>query len=252
MEDLGRVHGPQSAKLTPFELVHIVIPLAGVQSQIREYTNAIMQYRQGHLSLNGWPDCAPGANDKRMAKEFLLFLANYEFCKVRPAPHGDADEYYLPSAGIATTQALIDIPVSADPLTTAQQVQTMDVLADIERQRVQVNVLARPQQSRFRKDVLEASGGICVMTRTKLRDVLEAAHIKSVNAQGNDHVSNGFCMRTDIHTLFDTGHLRIELNGNIHLSDAARNETAYATLPTRIAIPAYVHVDYIDWRWRYV
>ena len=246
MEDLGRVHGSQSAKMTPFELVHIVIPLAGAKSQIGEYTDAIMQYRQKKLSLNGWPNCASGANDERMAKEFLLFLANYGLCEDR------SGEYYLPSASLATTKALINLPLAGDIVTTAEQVQVTDVLADIGRQRVQVSVIARPQQSRFRQDILEASGCICVVTGTKLRDVLEAAHIKPVNAQGNDHVSNGFCMRTDIHTLFDTGHLRIEPDGNIHLSDAARNETAYVTLPTRIAIPEYVHVDYIDWRWRYM
>lgn len=251
IEDLSAVHGPESARMTPFELIHIVIPLAGARSQIREYTDAIMQYRQGRLSLDGWPNCTPKDNDERMAKEFLLFLANYGFCEVRSASHGDMKEYYLPAA-IATTQALINLPATGDLFTIAEQVQTTDVLADIERQRVQVSVIARSQQSRFRKDILEASGGRCVVTGVRLRDVLEAAHIKPVNAQGNDHVSNGFCMRTDIHTLFDTGHLRIEPTGNIHLSDAARREAVYAALPKQIVIPEYVHGNYVDWRWRYM
>ena len=251
MEDLGIAHGPESAKMTPFELVHIVIPLAGVKAHIREHADAIIQYRQQKLLLDGWPDCAPEANDKRMAKEFLLFLSNYGLCEVHKARFQDADEYYLPLAGIVNTQPLMSLPTLGTPLTIAKQVQLTDVLADIERQKVQVSVLARPQQSRFRKDVLEASNGKCVITGVKLRDVLEAAHIKPVKDSGNDHASNGFCMRTDIHTLFDAGHLKIQPTGDIQLSDAARNEAEYAILPTRIAIPEYVSIEHVAWRWKY-
>ncbi len=251
MEDLVGTYGPKSAKLTPFELVKIVIPLAGAKAQIREYTDAIIQYRQGQLSLDGWPDCAPEANDKRMAREFLLFLRNYGLCNVKNGKSRDSEEYYLPLAGVINTQPLIALPVSADPLTIARQTQLIDVLADIERQRVLVSILQRPQQARFRRDILEASDGKCVVTGVKLRDVLEAAHIKPVSDGGNDHVSNGFCMRTDIHALFDSGHLKIKSTGDIQLSDAARSEAEYAALPTRITIPAYTSVAQIDWRWKY-
>lgn len=251
MEDLGAVYGPKSAALTPFELVNIVIPLAGVKSYIREYTDAIFQYRRKQSSLDGWPDCAPEANDKRMAREFLLFLSNYGLCEVHESQSRELEEYYLPLAGIVNTQPLMNLPTPGDSLKIAKRAQMADLLADIERHKVLVNVLARPQQSRFRKDVLGASDGKCIITGVKLRDVLEAAHIKPVNVGGNDHVSNGFCMRTDIHTLFDTGHLKIQPTGDIQLSDLVRGEAEYANLPTQIVIPEYVGTEHIDWRWKY-
>ncbi len=251
LENLAQIHGSKSAKLTPFELVKIVIPLAGAKAQIREYTEAIIQYRQGLLSLDGWPDCAPDANDKRMAREFLLFLKNYGLCNVKNGKSHDSEEYYLPLAGIVDTQPLIALPVLENPLAIAKQAELIDVLADIERQRVLVSILERPRQARFRRDILEASGGKCVVTGVKLRDVLEAAHIKPVSDGGNDLVSNGFCMRTDIHTLFNTGHLRIHPSGAIQLSDAARRESEYAALPDKIIIPSYINLAHIDWRWKY-
>ncbi|MEO8973471.1 MAG: HNH endonuclease [Ktedonobacteraceae bacterium] len=251
MVDLATVHGPKSAMLTPFELVKIIIPLAGAKAQIREYTDAITQYRQGELSLDEWPDCAPKANDKRMAKEFLLFLGNYGLCNYNPHQKGDATEFYLPLDGVVNTPLPIALPTLGDLLTISKQIQLPDILADIERNRVQVSILARPEQARFRKDVLEESGCRCVVTGIKLRDVLQAAHIKPVSNGGNDHVSNGFCMRTDIHALFDAGHLKIQPTGDIILSNAARSEAAYATLPTKITIPSYVRIAHVDWRWNY-
>jgi hypothetical protein len=251
MEDLAEVHGQENARLTPFELVKIVIPLAGAKAQIREYTDAIAQYRQGQLSLNGWPDCAPEANDWRMASGFLLFLGNYGFCNVTHGKRKNETKFSLPLAGVVDIQPLVALSALEDPLAIAEQAQLTDALADIERHRVLVRILQRPQQPKFRKDVLEASSGRCVVTGVELRDVLEAAHIKPVSAGGNDHVSNGFCMRTDIHSLFDAGHLRIRPSGEIHLSDAARRVADYAALPTRITIPTYTSLTHVTWRWRY-
>jgi predicted restriction endonuclease len=84
-----------------------------------------------------------------------------------------------------------------------------------------------------------------------LEPVLAAAHIIPVKAKGRDVIENGVCLRSDIHMLFDTGHLRIDTSGRIHLSEDAAHENNYSRLPRMVEIPAFVNKDYIDWRWNY-
>ena len=55
-------------------------------------------------------------------------------------------------------------------------------------------------------------------------------------------------MRVDIHTLFDTGHLRISPEGDIVLSKRARLDYG-ATIPPRIVIPAFTSREFLGWRW---
>lgn len=63
-----------------------------------------------------------------------------------------------------------------------------------------------------------------------------------------DTIANGFAMRVDIHTLFDTGHLRISPDGDIDLSPKARND--YGTsLPRKIFLPDFTNRDFLRWRW---
>ncbi len=79
-------------------------------------------------------------------------------------------------------------------------------------------------------------------------EVLEAAHIKPFKYNGEDTVANGFAMRTDIHTLFDTGHLRISETGVVELSSRARMDYG-ALIPPRIVIPDFTNKEFLRWRW---
>jgi hypothetical protein len=79
-------------------------------------------------------------------------------------------------------------------------------------------------------------------------DILEAAHIKPFKYTGEDTVANGFAMRTDIHTLFDTGHLRISPDGEVALSSKARMDYG-ASIPPRIVIPNFTNKEFLRWRW---
>jgi predicted restriction endonuclease len=67
---------------------------------------------------------------------------------------------------------------------------------------IEIQRTSRPNQARFRKDVLGAYGR-CVITNVTMPEVLEAAHIKPFRYNGGDTVANGFPMRMDIHLLFD-------------------------------------------------
>jgi hypothetical protein len=64
-------------------------------------------------------------------------------------------------------------------------------------------IIERRGQPAFRKRLLAAYGGRCVITGCSVVEALEAAHIVPHSADGAYASSNGFLMRADIHTLFD-------------------------------------------------
>ena len=51
-----------------------------------------------------------------------------------------------------------------------------------------------------------------------------------------------------IHTLFDTGHLRISPEGVIELSSRARMDYG-ASIPPRIVVPDFTNKDFLRWRY---
>ena len=65
--------------ITTEELIKIIIPLSGCKAELQDYINFILWYRAGEISLIGWPNCCPEANDMRIAREYLLFLSNYGY-----------------------------------------------------------------------------------------------------------------------------------------------------------------------------
>lgn len=245
--------GADQAYLTPDELIRIVIPLAGDRTTVmNEYVRSLSDFRRGAIALGGWPDCAPEANDRRMAREFLLFLAFYGFCK-RVAVNGNYTErFLLQPIAAPEIAALIQLPVEqGNKLRTVEQVRASGTVGFIERQRVLRQVLERPQQSRFRRDVLSAYHFSCFLTGERIIETLEAAHIIPVEYQGADVVGNGICLRSDIHDLFDSGHIRISTEGALTYSDSITASPNYRLLPNRVDIPRFVNQDSIEWRWNY-
>lgn len=69
--------------------------------------------------------------------------------------------------------------------------------------RVLRNIYLRRGQPAFRRRLLAAYDGRCVVTGCNVVDALEAAHITPYSADGEYSTSNGLLMRADIHTLFD-------------------------------------------------
>jgi hypothetical protein len=242
-------HGAEEAFLTADELVKIVIPLAGNKSVIEDHVAALLLYRKKKLSLKDWPDCAPESNDKRMAREFLLFLWHYGFCNKEDAP---AETFRLSSLQPADVQQLVQLKTKGpEPLAALKQVRETNIPAVADRKRVFYETLSRPQQTIFRKNVLGASSSKCLLTGVSLGAVLEAAHIIPVTQKGNDRVENGLCLRSDIHLLFDSGHLRIDPSGNVLLSETASRDENYAYLPDNVSMPAFVNHSFVEWRWKY-
>lgn len=234
--------------LTTTELTKIIIPLSGCKPKISDYVNFILWYRSGEISISNWPNCCEAANDFRIAREFLLFLENYGYLDKKLAVAREDEKYYLNSLIEEEIKEILATPITDDSLQKIlQQIRSSDVTSDVERKRVQNLRTSRPNQARFRHDVLAACQR-CIITNVTMPEVLEAAHIKPFKYNGEDTIANGFAMRTDIHTLFDSGHLRISEQGIVELSSRARMDYG-ATIPPKIVLPEFINREFIRWRW---
>ncbi|HEX2763030.1 MAG TPA: HNH endonuclease signature motif containing protein [Allosphingosinicella sp.] len=257
LEELGRQFEPNSPSLSNEELIEVVIPLAGIKASVPIIARHVIQYRRGRLNVSGWPDCAPEANDKRLAREFLLFLANFGLLRL-DASKGmrDQQRFYLDELfDVDAATSAGDASIFADEASAEQavdEVRHSPLPSIIERQRAITRVLARTGQSKFRSRIMKAYQGRCFLTGETIGEVLEAAHIVPVTNNGADHENNGFCMRVDIHRLYDSGNLRIRADGSLMLSDAVANSPNYKDLPKSINFPAFVNPANIIWRDSYL
>ena len=234
--ELGK-HSEYDAYISPNELVKIIIPLSGTPNRcVKNYADYILQYRYTDMTLDGWPNCCPEANDFRIAREYLLFLSNYGYLIKHDGAKREDERYYYNYEIDSEIQQII-----------AQQHSIIDtpLIADTERKIV--GSQRRPNQTKFRKAVMDACQR-CVITNVEMPEVLEAAHIKPYKYKGEDTAANGFAMRMDIHYLFDSGHLRISEYGDVFLSDKARWSYG-ASIPPKIFIPDHVNKEFIRWRW---
>jgi hypothetical protein len=234
--------------LTTEELVRIVIPLSGCHAELQDYVNFISWYRDGAIDLSGWPNCIPAANDIRIAREYLLFLTNYGYIEKKSGHDRMSEQYFICDYLADEIRQILSQDVKQESLLSILQNMRLEKYADeVERKRVQTIRVTRPNQASFRKSVLQACER-CVITNVTMPEILEAAHIKPFKYRGEDTVANGFAMRTDIHTLFDTGHLRIAPDGKIELSSRARMDYG-ASIPPRIVIPDFTNRDFLRWRY---
>ena len=231
--------------LTKQELLKIVIPLSAVpETSVEDYVNFVMRHRNGQLDLSKWPNCQPGANDHRIGREFLLFLANYGYVEISNEEH--EERFIYNQALDDEISEIIGFSAGLDLQQTLDRLRNTAVTDDIERIRVQ-KTRTRPNQARFRRAVLTAYTR-CIITNVTMPEVLEAAHIVPVRYHGEDTTANGFCMRMDIHLLFDAGHLRVNPDGDVELSQRARLDYG-ALIPPHIHIPTFVSRDFLRWRW---
>jgi HNH endonuclease len=245
--------GSNESYITPFELLKIVIPLAGNKAPISAQTKVIIQYRRGEVDISDWPDCATSSNDKRMAREFLLFLSNYGFCKLESSEERNENErYYLASISKEEVVELKELKITQQELeNVVKEIRTTQIPSNIDRKRVSRSILERPYQNIFRKNILSMFESSCIITGVTIENVLEAAHIKPIKYKGGDGNDNGLCLRSDIHQLFDSNNLRILPSGDLILSESAALANNYGELPKKIAIPNFVNKDFLDWRVKY-
>ena len=255
MNSLGKHSGLTQAFLTPVELIDIVIPLAGAKTAIDDVARDIRAHRLGDLNISAWPNCAPQANDRRLAREFLLFLEHFGVCRTDDSTERYEQKFMLDQVSDDDAQPNARHSFIEDASLVDEEVAistTSEILAIVERRRILANSIERPGQRRFRRGVLEAAGGRCVLTDETTSEVLEAAHIIPVEHGGADRVGNGLCLRVDIHRLFDKGRIRVRRNGDVTLFGNLEASVSYSGLPERIAFPQSVNLENVAWREKYL
>lgn len=256
IEELGRRGGGEAAFLTNEELIRVVVPLAGVRAAVSAIAEHVSLYRAERLDMTGWPDCAPMANDKRLAHEFLLFLANFGILRMGSGLSRDEQRFHLDeifdvdAATIPVADSIFTGDASA--ARAIQEVRHSELPSIIERQRTVTSVLARTGQARFRSKIMAAYASRCFITGEQIPEVLEAAHIVPVTNGGADTEDNGLCLRVDIHRLFDSGNIRLKASGVLTLSEAVAASGNYGGLPPNIALPAFVNPANVSWRDSYL
>ena len=241
---------PQQAYIKTNELTKIIIPLSSTKNiTIQDYVKFLLWFRNDEISTIDWPDCTTNANDMRIAREFLIFLENYGYVNKTGFTIREEEKYSINTDIISEIQELVNTTIGDTSLETALDIiRITEITAEVERKRItQATHINRPNQANFRKEVLKACQR-CIISNVTMPEILEAAHIKPFKYNGEDTIANGFAMRVDIHTLFDAGHLRIDVDGRIELSPKARMDYG-ATIPPFIVIPNFINKEFIKWRW---
>ncbi len=114
----------------------------------------------------------------------------------------------------------------------------------------------RLAQQAFKAVVLNTYHGHCAVTGTKIRPVLQAAHIRPVTAGGENRVDNGLLLRSDVHTMFDGGYLAVDPSYRLRVSPRLRDEFGngeqfYAQAGRVIALPDRKvdrpHREFLEW-----
>lgn len=91
-------------------------------------------------------------------------------------------------------------------------------------------IRVRRGQALFRDKLLGIYSAQCVVSRCALVDLLEAAHIAPYRGVLDNNLTNGLLLRSDLHTLFDLGHMAIEPNSLTAVFSSAARLAGYEEL----------------------
>ncbi len=96
------------------------------------------------------------------------------------------------------------------------------------RKQALVAICRRQGQPEFRKKLIEAYSGQCVISGCDALQTLEAAHIMPYNGPKTNHPANGLLLRADLHVLFDLGLIAIDPSSLKVLLAPVLKNTTYA------------------------
>ena len=257
---LGHLH-----YLTPDEVVKILVPLSAYDTQLKsdQFAEAVLEFRDNPPSADHFPNCAPGANDARMVREHLLFLENFEVLRLESNKSEKSatkrEQYYLDELGKAILDSfefgeyIIDNPVGGKESgeQNKKRVPHYDVDFGAVRRKKMALIASRPNQAKFRNQVISAYKGRCILTGENILDVIDACHIIDYSNGGPDILENSLCLRTDLHTLFDRGKLRISKDSEVVLSGDLLSGSSYSDLQGNITLPCWVNRNFLDKKFKY-
>ncbi len=152
----------------------------------------------------------------------------------------------------------VDTPLEAPPIDRVGENQAPFAL-DVERERVAYYSSRIVRDRVFRKIVLEAYDCRCAITGLKLingggRAEVQAAHIKPVEANGPDIITNGLALSGTAHWMFDRGLISLSDELDVLVSRQVNdpdsvwglvNKTRRAVVPASPALRP--HPSYLAW-----
>lgn len=97
------------------------------------------------------------------------------------------------------------------------------VTLEQERQKIVESVSRYARESSFRRQVMDAYGNRCAVTRAQL-NLVDAAHIVPVKAQGTDDVSNGIALSPTIHRAYDNSLIYLDTRYYMRLNEQKVDE----------------------------
>ncbi|WP_068792362.1 HNH endonuclease [Brevibacillus laterosporus] len=98
-------------------------------------------------------------------------------------------------------------------------------------------------QATFRQNVMNAYDYKCAVTGETCTEVLQAAHIQPYINENSNHIQNGIALRVDIHKLFDSGLITINLEYVVIVSSKLMNSDYLKLNGKKINLPKKC-VDY--------
>jgi len=98
-------------------------------------------------------------------------------------------------------------------------------------------ITQRKGQGKFRLSLLEAYDGACAITSSHTLEAVEAAHIFPYVGDTTNHVTNGILLRSDIHTLFDLGLLKIGDDYSVIVSNQISEQSYRQLHGSKINLP---------------
>ena len=234
--ELSNYHSDQ-AFISNTELLELIIPMLGNKYAAKDIAAALIKFRNDKIAGTDWYSNR-SANERRCAKEFLLFLKNYEILDEIQKGVFFADESSL----VIISDILGTPPIT---ISTPETNQHISQAFFQKRERKTVSILSRPKQQKFRKDLLNIQS-TCVLSGVKASNVLQACHIIPIKNHGSDNVDNGIILRSDLHILYDIGDIKILEDGSIKVSDQLATDPYYSkSLPKIITIPSHIDINHI-------
>ena len=98
---------------------------------------------------------------------------------------------------------------------------------DDELNKIQVWINQRKNQSKFKLNLLKKYNSQCLISKIKIPELIEAAHIYPHSRSGQNNVANGILLRSDLHILFDCGLLSINPENFNVIIDKSLAKTEY-------------------------
>ncbi|MBL0749249.1 HNH endonuclease [Nocardioides baculatus] len=185
---------------------------------------------------------ATGLNKDELLAACVAVATGAEFDRSLLSPGGTVTNAALQVIVDGITEKGVRGRLAGRPLAEAAPFELTDFDPDDvrdERNRQLAERAAREGQNRFRTNVLNAYGGRCALSRSDAVPALEAAHITPYLGARTDVISNGICLRADLHRLWDRGQIALQEDTKQILISGAMRATTYADLAgQRASLPS--------------